>query len=104
LSCANSAAPAAFEQRSADLEYQLPLQVARFAEMMRFSVYKLVSDDRGRPDRTGVKKHKHPLEMSAIAYRIAFGRRVPTSSVRGGRNPCGAGAIQTSRPLGLSTV
>jgi hypothetical protein len=58
-------------QRSADLEYQLTLQVARFAEPMHFAcVYRIVSDDRGRPDRTGVEKREHPLEMSAIGYHV----------------------------------
>src|SRR5262249_54076283 len=74
------------------------LQVACFTHAMRLDgVGKLIPNDRGRPHRTGVKKGEHPRS------RKTFGRSVSTS-LRGGRNPSGAGAIQTSRPAGFNTA
>ena len=45
--------------------------MARFADPVRLGgVGELVADDRGRPDRAGIKKLQHSLEMSAIANDI----------------------------------
>jgi hypothetical protein len=45
--------------------------MARFADPMRLgSISKPVPNDRGRPNRTGIKKRQHSLEMSAIANDV----------------------------------
>jgi hypothetical protein len=52
---------------SAHLEYQLTLQVARFAHAMCFAgVGELVARDRRRSYRTDVEEGKHPFKMGAV--------------------------------------
>jgi hypothetical protein len=54
-----------------DFKNQFALQMTRFAHPVRLSgVGKPVPNDRGRPDRIGVKKSQHSLEMSTIANDV----------------------------------
>jgi hypothetical protein len=54
-----------------DFKHKFALQMARFADPVCLGgVGELVADDRGRPDRTGINKRQHSLEMGAIANDI----------------------------------
>jgi hypothetical protein len=55
----------------ANFKNQLALQMTRFADPVRLSgVSKSIPNDRGRPDRIGIKKSQHSLEMSTIANDV----------------------------------
>jgi hypothetical protein len=50
---------------------QFALQMTRFADSVRPSgVSKPVPNDRGRPDRIGINKSQHSLEMSTITNDV----------------------------------
>ena len=54
-----------------DFKNQFALQMTSFANPVRLSgVSKAVPNDRGRPDRIGVKKSQHSLEMNTIANHV----------------------------------
>src|ERR1019366_93200 len=62
---------AARRSGSANFQYQLALEMARFTRPVRLRrLGELVADDRGRPHRAGFQQRQQSLEMSAVAFDV----------------------------------